>query len=252
MILGAQLYTVRTYIQTVIDFDYTMNEIAKIGYTTVQLSGAGREITPRIAREICDKYGLQIVVTHTDANRIITDTEGVIRDHEIMGCKYIGIGGMADKYRSGEWIHRFYEDYIQAARIMKDSGYLFMYHNHHFEFEKYKGKFLMDYITDAFSEDELGLTLDTYWLQYAGIDVVEYIKKVKNRIPCVHLKDMEVINGTMHMAPVLEGTMNFNSIIETLEESNCKYILVEQDTCREHPYTCLKKSYDNVGKLGYR
>ena len=38
--------------------------------------------------------GLKIVLTHTDPNRILNDTEAVIREHDVMGCDYIGIGMM--------------------------------------------------------------------------------------------------------------------------------------------------------------
>ena len=252
MKLGAQLYTIKTYTQTVKDFEYSMSQIAHMGYKTVQLSAIGASITPEVAKEICDKYGLQIVITHNDANRILYDTEKLIRDHEIMNCKYIGLGGMPEKYRSGEWIHRFYDDYKEAVNKIKDAGMLFMYHNHQFEFEKYNGKFLMDYILSDFSKDELGVTLDTYWLQYAGVDVCEWLYKLKDRIPCVHLKDMEVVKNEVVMAPVLEGNMNFKKIIKTLEDTNCEYMLVEQDICRENPFTCLSKSYNNLVELGYR
>lgn len=251
MILGAQTYTIRTYTQTTKDFDFSMKEIANMGYKTVQLSAIGSSITPQIAKETCDKYGLDIVLTHNDANRILHDTEKLIRDHELMNCKYIGLGGMPEKYRSGEWIHHFYDDYKDAVNMIKDAGMLFMYHNHQFEFEKYNGKFLMDYILEDFSKEELGVTLDTYWLQYAGVDVCEWLYKLKDRIPCVHLKDMEVVKNEVVMAPVLEGNMNFKKIIKTLEDTNCEYMLVEQDVCREHSFTCLKKSYDNVAALGY-
>ena len=46
--------------------------------------------------------------------------------------------------------------------------------------------------------------------------------------------------------------MNFKAILKTLEGTNCEYILVEQDICRESPFVCLKKSYDNVAALGYK
>ena len=53
------------------------------------------------------------------------------------------------------------------------------------------------------------------------------------------------------MAPVMEGNMNFEAIMDALENSCCEYALVEQDTCQESPFICLRKSYDNLKKLGY-
>lgn len=252
MKLGAQMYTVRAYTQTVSDFDFTLCEIAKIGYKTVQLSAIGSAITPEIAKELCDKHGLSIVLTHNDANRILNDTDKLIEAHRIMNCKYIGLGSMPDKYRNPEWISHFGQDFKEAAKKIKDAGMLFMYHNHNFEFEKIEGKYYLDYLLEDFAPDELGITLDTYWLQAAGTDVCQWIHRLKDRIPCVHLKDMAMVRREAVMAPVMEGNMNFPEIVKTLKDTNCEYLLVEQDVCQESPFICLKKSYNNLTTLGLK
>lgn len=252
MKLGAQLYTLRTYTQTESDLDYSLEQIAKIGYTTVQISAIGATIKPQTVKELCEKHQLQIVLTHSDVNRIINDTEHLIEEHRLLGCNYIGIGSMPDKYRNPEWIDHFYQDYITAAKKIKEAGMLLMYHNHDFEFEKVNGTYYIDYLIDAFLPDELGFTLDTYWMQVAGLDVCQWIEKLKNRIPCVHLKDIAMVNHKAVMAPVMEGNMNFLSILKELEHTNCEYLLVEQDICQESPFICLEKSYKNLISLGYR
>jgi sugar phosphate isomerase/epimerase len=252
MILGAQLFTVRTYTQTEKDLDYTLGQIAKIGYTTVQISAIGASIKPVKVRELCDKHGLKIVLTHSDPNRILNDTDQLIEDHKVMGSKYIGLGSMPDKYRNPEWIEHFAEDYREAAIKIKNAGMLFMYHNHNFEFEKVNGKYYMEYLMEGFASEEMGFTLDTYWLQAAGLDVCQWIERLKNRIPCVHLKDMAILRHEAVMAPVLEGNMNFERILKTLKDTNCEYLLVEQDVCQESPFECLRKSYQNLSSLEYR
>ena len=252
MILGAQLYTVRNYTQTEKDLDYTLGQIAKIGYTTVQISAIAPSIKAVTVRELCDRHGLQIVLTHSDPNRILNDTEQLIEDHKIMGCRYIGLGSMPDKYRTPEWIDHFVTDYKEAALKIKRAGMLFMYHNHNFEFEKVKGKYYLGYLIEGFAPEELGFTLDTYWLQAAGLDVCQWINKLKDRIPCVHLKDMAMLRHEAVMAPVLEGNMNFERILKTLKDTNCENLLVEQDICQESPFECLLKSYQNLYALGYR
>lgn len=252
MILGAQLYTLRQYTQTAKDLDFTLKQVADIGYKTVQISAVGSSIKPETIKELCDKHELSIVITHSDVNRILNDTDKLIAEHKLMGCNYIGLGSMPEKYISTEWINHFEMDFLEPAKRIKDAGMLFMYHNHGFEFGKVDGKYLIDYLIDAFAPDEMGFTLDTYWLQAAGCDVCEWIEKLKDRIPCVHLKDMEVIGHNPVMAPVMEGNMNFRSILKALENTSCEYLLVEQDVCRESPFICLKKSYDNLSGLGYR
>ncbi len=252
MILGAQLYTVRAYTQTEKDLDFTLGEIAEIGYTTVQVSGIGPSIKPEKVRAFCDKHNLKTVITHSDPNRILNDTERLIEEHGMLGCRYIGLGSMPDKYRNPEWISHFSDDYLEAAQKIREAGMLLMYHNHDFEFEKVQGKYYLDYLREGFTGQELGFTLDTYWVQAAGADVCQWIENLHDRIPCVHLKDMAMLRRQAVMAPVLEGNMNFQKILKTLEGTNCEYILVEQDTCQESPFECLRKSYRNLAALGYR
>ena len=252
MITGAQLYTVRDFTQNEQDFADTIRKVAAMGYTTVQLSAIGKGLRPEWIRDICGEAGLKIVLTHSDVKRILHDTEALIAEHDLMGCDYIGLGCMPEKYRTADTIAQFAEDFREPIQKIAAAGKLFMYHNHNFEFEKLNGKLMIDYLLDAFSPGELGVTLDTYWVQAAGGDVCWWIRRLQDRIPCVHLKDMAMISGTPQMAPVMEGNLNFADILKTLEHTCCKYLLVEQDICQTSPFDCLRQSYDNLAAAGYR
>ena len=46
--------------------------------------------------------------------------------------------------------------------------------------------------------------------------------------------------------------MNYGAIFQALEKTCCQYMMVEQDICEGSPYDCLKRSYDNIAKFGYR
>ena len=255
---GAQLYTLRAYTQNEKDFARSMKRVAQIGYSTVQISAVGRDIRPERIREICDGEGLEIVLTHSDVNRILYDTDRLIAEHDIMGCKYIGLGAMPDKYRTPEWAANFAEDFKEPARKIAAAGKLLMYHNHNFEFRKVKAegaegpKRLMEYLCEWFAPDELGFTLDTYWVQAAGADVCQWIDLLRDRIPCVHLKDMAMSAEGPVMAPVMEGNLNFDAILKKLEGTSCEYLLVEQDNCQGSPFDCLEQSYRNLAAAGYR
>jgi sugar phosphate isomerase/epimerase len=252
MIIGAQLYTVRSYTQNERDLERTLKKVREIGYTTVQLSAIGGGIKPEKIREICDQLGLKIVLTHNDFNRILYDTEKLIEEHNILGCDYIGLGSMPEKYRESVWFPYFLEDLQAPVKKIAEAGKLFMYHNHNFEFEKKNGVRSIEQMIEVFGPDEMGFILDTYWVQAAGCDIVQWINILKDRIPCVHLKDMTVNGMEIRMAPVLEGNINFPAIFEALKHTNAKYMLVEQDTCYTSPFDCLKTSYDNIAKYGFR
>ena len=121
MEIGAQLYTIRAYTQTKEDFRRSMKKIADMGYSCVQLSAVGKDVTAQVAADICKEYGLKIVLTHSSIDRILYDTDQLIAEHKLMGCKYIGLGAMPDKYRCSEWIGYFKEDFKEPVKKMKSN-----------------------------------------------------------------------------------------------------------------------------------
>ena len=127
-----------------------------------------------------------------------------------------------------------------------------MYHNHNLEFQKFGGKLVLETLMESFAPDELGFTLDTYWVQMGGGDVCEWIQRLQDRIPCVHLKDLSVRGMEPIMAPVGEGNLPWEKILRTLEQAGkTKYLLVEQDICEGSPFDCLETSYRNLNAMGY-
>ena len=251
MQIGAQLYTLRTYLQTESDIRLSLQKVAEMGYKIVQVSGMGK-IDPHVLREICDELGLKIVLTHNAPERILYDTDKLIEEHNILGCDYIGLGGMPEKYRCDFWIDQFGKDFLEPAKKIAAAGKLFMYHNHDFEFERTSdGRLLIEHLLEQLPADLMGITLDTYWVQAGAADIYQWLDILKDRIPCVHLKDMAVKNRTQLMAPVDEGNLNFPAILKKLQElGGTKYALVEQDICQGSPFDCLKKSFDNLKAMG--
>lgn len=253
MLLGAQTFTIRAYTQSERDFREAMRRVAAIGYKSVQLSAIG-PLDPHLLRDICDENGLQIVLTHTNPDRMLSDPDAVIRDHDILGCKYIGVGAMAERYRNPAWVDRFAKDFEVPAKKMRDAGKLLMYHNHNFEWERLPdGRRIIDVLLETMPADLMGFTLDTYWVQAAGADIIDWIEILQDRIPCVHFKDMMVKGFEPRIAAVGDGNINFAKVIAKLKElGKTEHILVEQDNCwGESPFDCLERSYNYITKLGY-
>lgn len=90
-------------------------------------------------------------------------------------------------------------------------------------------------------------------MQAAGADVCVWLETLRDRIPCVHLKDMAVHGFKQVMAPVMEGNLNFDAILDTITAlGTVKYLLVEQDRCEGSPFDCLRTSYNNLKAKGFR
>jgi sugar phosphate isomerase/epimerase len=141
----------------------------------------------------------------------------------------------------------------EAGEKMAKRGFKFFYHNHHYEFYKNNGQTVYDYMIE--NAPYINFTLDTYWVQYAGGNPNEWLRKLKGRLECIHLKDMAIDGPTWEhrMAPVGSGNMNFEKIIETAADCDVSYLLVEQDKCYdENPFDCLTKSYKYLTALGLK
>jgi sugar phosphate isomerase/epimerase len=246
MKLGAQLYTVRDYMQTHKDFAGSIRKISKLGFECVQVSGVNPIIPPEEIAETCKANNLEIVLTHTAPQEILNNTKEVILNHKIMEAKFVGLASIPKDYeRSRAGFLKFCLDFTPAARAFKEEGLQFLYHNHHFEFEKYDGKNALEFIREHLWG--ANFTLDTYWTQMAGADPAQWIQKLGNRISVLHLKDCAVVEGISRMSEVMEGNLNWQRIMAAAEEAGIEYAMVEQDECYgKDPFDCLGTSLYNL------
>ncbi|MBR5543299.1 MAG: sugar phosphate isomerase/epimerase [Oscillospiraceae bacterium] len=255
MKIGAQLYTCFRRTQTLEDFDAALKKVSDIGYRAVQVSGTCPYEAEWLRDELL-KYDLTCALTHVEPEDLIADTEKVVRDHELFGCRHIGIGGMPNEMRGTlEGYNEFKKVFLPLAVKMRDLGAKLLYHNHWFEFDKLEGKDVVERILEDFPEDSIDFTLDLGWAAFAGKDVTEVIRMLKGRLSRIHLKDIAdmpadgSIETIAYLRPIFEGKLDYDAYINELSKVGCEYMLVEQDYCYdEDEFECLKRSYENVTK----
>lgn len=253
MELGAQLFTLRDYCRNLEDFAVTLKRVADMGYKTVQVSGTCAFEGQWLAEEL-KKNDLRCVLTHTAIEKIRDNTEVVIGEHQTFGCRYVGIGCAPNCFANGEPDMKALCDTIDAAaRKLADKDMLLMYHNHACEFQRgIDGRKYYDRLIEDYAPSILGFTVDTFWLQLGGMNVTETIRRLKGRVPCIHLKDLDVQVNKPVTAPVGHGNLDFDAILAACDDAGAKYLLVEQDDCYEDPFVCMKKSLDFLHSRGLR
>ena len=244
MKIGAQLFTLRDFCRNTEDFAETLKRVADIGYTTVQVSGTcGYE--PEWLAEELRKNGLRCVITHYPPDQIKEDPAGVVAKHRVFDCRYIGIGCLPGHAGGLGEFERFVTEYLPVAQALCENGAYMMYHNHSFEFNHIEpGVTYLERIAALFPAEQLGFTLDTYWVQSGGGNPAEWIRRLSGRVPCIHLKDMTMCGSDQHMAAVGSGNINFVPILAAAEDAGTEYLLVEQDDCYgRDPFEELASSY---------
>ena len=249
MEIGAQFYTLRDFCKDLDSFAETLKKVADIGYKTVQISGTC-EYDPEWLQKQLKKNGLKCVLTHTPADKLQNDPVRVASDHDVFDCKYVGLGWFGfDEEKDGQHYDDFISIYKPVAKTLKENGKYFMYHNHDQEFKKHNGKLIIESLAEDLSPDEMGFTLDTFWVQAGGGDPAQWLERLSGRVPCIHLKDYSF---GRKMAVIGEGNINFDRVFEKAESAGTNYMLVEQDDCNgEDPFDCLKRSYEFLKSRGF-
>ena len=125
------------------------------------------------------------------------DFDKIVADTKALNCKYIRIGMISfDCLGSKEKIIEYTKELNEMGRRLKEEGLSLYYHNHHMEFSKYDGKYLMDIMVEESDPEYLGFELDVHWLQRGGVNPLEWIKKLEGRTKIIHIKDYR-INQTL-------------------------------------------------------
>jgi sugar phosphate isomerase/epimerase len=249
MKIGLTLYTLRQFVQKPADMMETFTRVKKIGYNNVQLSALGR-VDTHYLKKMLDNAGLFVCATHVSYDRLKNEFDKVIEEHEILRCPHIVIASMPQDMRNEQGYKKFAAECSEIGRRILSEGMDLSYHNHAFELMRYSGKTGLDIIYDESDKDCLFAEIDTYWIQYGGGDPSLWIKKMKDRIKVVHLKDMGIIDNTPAMFEVGEGNLNWQEIIAECKYSGVEWLVVEQDTCSGDPFDSVEISFKNLLSMG--
>lgn len=249
--VGIQLYGVRDAMAA--DFEGTLRAVAEMGYSHVEFAGYFDHSGEQIAA-LLDKYGLKCVSVHQRLDFFDQDPEAAVAYLKSFGVKYVVVP-WHDKANlaGGPGWEATVKDFNEKAALFQRHGMMLGYHNHDFEFERFEGKYLHDYIFEAVPADRIFPELDTCWVHYAGIRPEDKIREFAGRVPVVHLKDFVCkalgggpvydLIGTdgktekkasredngFEFTPLGMGLQHFDKILAACEECGTETVIVEQD-----------------------
>lgn len=259
----------------------TFKKLNDIGYKSVEVSQVetSKENIDEIIRALKD-FDMEVAAMSAavepqfeGGESLETDYDKIVADCKAVGTDLLRIGMLPfDKMANLEKAVEFAKKANDFAIKLKDEGIKLYYHNHHIEFVKYDGKYLMEIIAE--NAPELGFELDVHWVQKGGENPVNILKKYSGKVELVHLKDYEVMplteddlklmqtdvnafrqsfDNRARFAPLGQGSLPLKEIADQAIESGCRYLLVEQDlSYGRDPFDELKISYDWLVENGFK
>jgi len=260
----------------------TLRKVSAIGYNAVEISQI-----PMTAENVAEldrsrsELGMDIaalsVAMETPKGRpgdsLQDHFDKIVDDAKRLDSKLLRIGMLPfPAMKSIGAVIDFAKQANDYAERLQEQGLGLYYHNHHIEFAKFDGKFMLDIIAE--NSPAMGMEIDVHWVQRGGLDPVRTLEKYAGRTAMVHLKDYRIgqlpqsafglldsgdvmgfmaeFKNVVQFAEVGEGNLDFPSIIPAAQAAGAEYMLVEQDELYGRTvWDALQTSHDNLEAMGH-
>ena len=279
--IGVQAMMLKDSFEEIGPFE-TLRKVSAIGYNAVEISqipmSAGNVAElDRCRAELGMEMAALSVALEKPVGRpgdsLRDDFDKIVDDAKRLDSRLLRIGMLPfPAMQSLDAVIDFAKEANGYAERLQEHGIGLYYHNHHIEFAKFDGKYMLDIIAD--NSPSMGMEIDVHWVQRGGLDPVRTINKYADRTAMVHLKDyriggmpaaafgmlqagdfpgfMQEFKNVVQFAEVGEGNLDFPSIIDAAQAAGAEYMLVEQDELYGRTvWEALQTSYDNLVAMGH-
>lgn len=279
--IGVQAMMLKGSVDDIGAFE-TLRKVSAIGYNAVEISqiamsGENVAALEQAKNELgMDIASLSVAVEQPPGfpgETLKEHFDKIVEDAKRLDTKLLRIGMLPfQSMASIDAVIDFAKLANDYALQLKEHGIGLYYHNHHIEFAKFDGKFMLDIIAE--NSPAMGMEIDVHWVARGGLDPVRTLQKYADRTAMVHLKDYRIGNlspdafgllskgdipgfmnefkNVVQFAEVGEGNLDFPSIIEESQKIGAEYMLVEQDDLYGRTvWEALQTSYDNLVGMGF-
>ncbi|HQZ22627.1 MAG TPA: sugar phosphate isomerase/epimerase [Thermoflexales bacterium] len=245
--IGIQLYMTRESAKK--DFVGTLKQLAAMGYAGVEAAGFFGGLNPQEVRALLSDLNLTLFSGHVGLDGLGGDFDRLCADYAAMGAEYIGLAWLPPDLRTAEGYTRAASALTKAAPVASRHGLRLFYHNHDFEFAPLcDGRTGMQILTTQ-TPPAVQFELDVYWAAYAGQSPITEIGKLEDRLPLLHVKDMDA--QTRKDAITGEGILDMGAILAAAETAGCDWFVVEMDNAPKGEMHSAQASMKNILTRGW-
>jgi sugar phosphate isomerase/epimerase len=252
--LAVQLYSIREAIEK--DLKGSLKRLADIGFKNVETAFWPKNISVQTAADALKEYGLSISSCHIDIP-VKDNIASLVNTAKAYNCKNIIWHGWPEdkRYSSLEGTKELVKIYKESNKLAKDNGLHFGLHNHWWEYRNHVGGKLVYEILNEELDEDIFFETDIYWVKVAGQDPATILKKLKNRVRFIHMKDGPAVfnqklisDNPDPMTPVGKGTLNIPAVVNACSE-NVQWMVIELDKSAIDIFDALKQSVDYLSKF---
>ncbi len=233
---GMVSYTMRNEFSK--DVPGTLDKIKAMGITNMEFSNLFKQTAADIRKEL-DARGMRCTSFGVGYPDLEKNMETVIANAKTLGAKYVRVAWIPHEGKfTPEMAKKTVDDFNRFGKQLKDSGLMFVYHNHGFEFEPYENGTLFDYIVQQTNPDYVNFEMDVLWVYFPGQDPAALLKKYPTRFKLMHLKDLKKgIQGNMSGGTPPEndvalgsGQIDLPAVLKAARNSGIEYYYIEDES----------------------
>ncbi len=237
---GIQLYSVREALSE--DFKGTLKKLAEMGFEGVEFAFNYGGLEPEELADFLKKTGLETIGIYERVPNICNPDAEVYKQAEALECKYLTLGFNAKMIK--EDFDNCLETCRRAVETANTKGIKLCYHAHVHEFEKNDGECYLDILLKEIPE--MDFEPDTAWIEAGGEDIISYMKKYADRIPMIHVKDLDADGNITELG---NGVIDFKEVIDFAENTNIEWISYEQDMTKLTDVKSAEISIKHLNKI---
>lgn len=211
------------------DFFGTLKKVKEFGYDAVEFAGY-YEIPAVELKHYLAELGLDISGSHIGIERFTEELAATLTYEATLGNKNLIIPWYQGADLA-EW-QSFFKQIKRVIPAVTAAGFTLGYHNHAHEFTQLTEVNLMEEMLAAVPE--IKFEIDTYWLAYAGLDVVPWLKAQGNAVNWLHIKDMLVDGEHRESTDIGRGSLPIIDYLTYAKEQEIAWLVIEQEAFQTH------------------
>ena len=241
--IALQLYTLRDLLAQ--DYEGTVRKVADMGYVGVETASLFGD-SPASAAKLFSELGLEVSSVHGELP-LGDKKQEVIDTMSVLNCKRLILPWQQPElFQSPDGLKKVCDSLNEGAAVAKANGFQVGYHNHWFEYEPLENRIPMDLMIEYLDPDVF-LEVDVYWVQTAGQDPVQVIRRLGSRAHLLHIKDGPC-QIEEPMTALGEGVVDIPGVV-AVGAASTEWLIVELDRCATDMLEAVRKSYQYlVGK----
>ena len=232
-----------------------LRKIEEAGYDSIELNGFMIRPSPLVVRALTNAAGMKIgncgnldwqkliadsklsvVAIHEDLGTIENNLDMVVREAKMFNCSKIVVTGMYNfDYSDLKKVVQLCEQLNNAGRALAKHGIQLLYHNHNAEFLRYYSQNMFGEMVNSTNVEYVNFELDVFWAADAGVNPLDVMDVLGNRLKLLHLTDRGTRFGTKIFTPIVKqkcvelgaGNLNLPAFCKRAEELGVETVILE-------------------------